>query len=272
MINDMSSLKKYFILMVCLGVSNALFAQGMPPEWNPLCPCYNPNFDPNYDVSNPEYDEYANGNDPNGDGEVPEVEEGLEKGEAEDITAEEFVLNVQKLGFIKAVGILIEESNLDLLASYKRINDAEFENFQVHKAFHEDLLIQVKDEVRNHSKLLQTLDNLGRIKNEARSASDHIQDVDVFSAGEIEFFTESYSNILGDAGNLAIEIAEIILDNNLAMNDAERIQMVYILHESSQTLLLGLRKFNNQMRYAANLRLEGNEDYQNVRNLFTLRE
>lgn len=202
---------------------------------------------------------------------MAEVEEGLEEGEAEDITAEEFVLHVQKLGFIKAVGTLIEESNIDLLASYKRINDAEFENFQIHKAFHEDLLIQVKDEVRNHSKVLQAIDNLGHIKNEARSASDHIQEIDVFSAGEIEFFTESYSNILKEAGNLTLEIAEIILDNNLAMNDAERVQMVYVLHDSSETLLLGLRKFNAQMRYTANLRLEGSEDYENVRKLFTLR-
>ncbi len=184
-------------------------------------------------------------------------------------TAAEFVLNIQNLGFVKASIKIIKESNIDLLATYQAMRQIKEGEFNLHKEFRENVLNIVKDEVKNHSKILQTIDMLAQIRREARAARGHINDLDVFSAAEKEFFTESYSNVLREALHIAAEIATITTDKELAMNDAERIRLVYILHDSTFELLSGLRNFNNQMRMAANLRLENIDDYGNVKNLFT---
>jgi hypothetical protein len=185
-------------------------------------------------------------------------------------TAAEFVLHIQQLGFIKASVKFIENSNFDLVKAYSDINKLKNSNFELHKYFKDEVLHLVKDEVKNHSKLLQTLDILKDIQREAKAAKDQVEKLDVFTTAEKEFFTESYSNILKDAGNIALEIAGIVTNEELGMNDAERIRMVYILYDSSEALLGGLRQFNNQLRLAANLRLENSDDYRNVQNLFEL--
>lgn len=203
------------------------------------------------------------------------IEDGVSSGgfklEELGTTAAEFVLNIQNLGFVKSTVQIIKESNIDLLATYHTMNQIKDGEFKLHEEFRENVLNIVKDEVRNHSKILQTLDMLAQVRREAKAARGHIDGLDVFSAAEKEFFTESYSNILQEALFIAAEIATITADKELAMNDAERIRLVYILHDSTFELLTGLRNFNNQMRMAANLRLENSDDYRNVKNLFTVK-
>lgn len=187
-----------------------------------------------------------------------------------EFTAQEFILNIQKLGFIKATLKMIDESNIDLLASYHMIRDIQEGTFSLHEEFHETVLLRVKDEVKNHSKVIQTGLVLNDIRKEAQDARALIVDIDVFDAAEKAFWTESYSNILHDAANITVELAEIVLDGKLKMNDAERIELVYVLYDSSVALLNGLRKFNSQMRYTANLRYQHTDDYQQVSTLFTI--
>ena len=185
-------------------------------------------------------------------------------------TAAEFVLNIQNLGFIKASIKIIKQSNIDLLATYQTMRKIKDGEFNLHQEFRKNVLNIVKDEVKNHSKILQTIDMLAQIRREAKAARGHINSLDVFTAAEKEFFSESYSNILQEALHIAAEIATITINNELAMNDAERIRLVYILHDSTFELLSGLRNFNNQMRMAVNLRLENSDDYRNVKNLFAV--
>ena len=184
-------------------------------------------------------------------------------------TATEFILNIQKLGFIKSTVKIIKASNIDLLAAYATMKEIKEGEFQLHKKFKDEVLGIVKDEVINHSKVLQTWVILKDIREEAKAARKQIGATDVFSVAEKEFFTESYSNILREAGGIALEVTSIIKDNDLAMNDGERIKLVYMMHDSAATLLTGLRQFNNKMRMAANLRLENSDDYGNVKNLMT---
>jgi hypothetical protein len=186
-------------------------------------------------------------------------------------TAAEFILNIQNLGFVKASVQIIKKSNIDLLATYQTMKKIKEGEFKLHEEFRENVLNIVKDEVRNHSKILQTFEMLAAIRKEAKAARGHIDALDVFTAAEKEFFTESYSNILQEALFIAAEVATITTDKELAMNDAERIRLVYILHDSTFEMLSDLRNFNNQMRMAANLRLENSDDYRNVKKLFTLK-
>lgn len=183
-------------------------------------------------------------------------------------TATEFILNIQKLGFIKSTIKIVKASNIDLLAAYTTMKEIKEGEFKLHEKFKGEVLGIVKNEVINHSKVLQTWVILKDIREEAKAARDQISATDMFSAAEKEFFTKSYSNILREAGSITLEVTSIITDNELAMNDGERIKLVYMMHDSAATLLTGLRQFNNKMRMVANLRLENSDDYGNVKNLF----
>jgi hypothetical protein len=187
-----------------------------------------------------------------------------------EFTSQEYMLNLQKLGFIKTTVQLIEESNINLYSLYQDAVTISQGNYSLQEEFQRNVLGIVKDEVKNHSKVIQTVENIAAIRMEAKQASNQVRDLNVFDATEREFFTESYSKIIKEADDISWEIGEIVIDNNFKMKDGERIDLVYTLYESSEVLLKDIRKFNAQMKYAANLRLEQDDDYNNVKLLFTL--
>lgn len=171
-------------------------------------------------------------------------------------TAAEFVLNLQKVGVIN-VGIkIITEHNAELIQAYQTFNDIKDGSFSIREKVLEKLLLEVKDEISNHTKVFEMIELIGKIRKEIQESRAIINNTDLFSAVEKELFLDSYTECAKQAGTIVWQVGEVILESDVRMNDGERLELVYQFHTKAETLYLELMKFNRQMNQTALIRLD----------------
>ncbi|MEQ9441005.1 MAG: hypothetical protein RIG62_18325 [Cyclobacteriaceae bacterium] len=195
----------------------------------------------------------------NGQKPAPTGGNGIKLDELKQSTAE-FVLNLQKVGVIN-VGIdLITKHNAELILAYQTFNDIKDGSFSIRELILEDMLKVVKSEISNHTKVLETIDLIVKIRQEINRAKSIISDTDLFTAVEKELFLDSYTECARQASTIAWQVGEVIREGDMRLNDGERLELVYRFHMAAETLYLELRKFNQMMNHIALIRLDTQMD------------
>ena len=185
-------------------------------------------------------------------------------------SAAEFVLNLQKFSVIAAGRNLLEGNNIELAAAYEKLKDIKEGNFKLHRYFIDDVLVVVKDEVKEHTRAIELLKILKAIRDEAKDSKSLIAGTGVFSEIEQSFWNNSYENVTNQALHLAKEYAIVITQGNLKANDGERILMIMDIHRDAVGLYNALRRFNNQLRLTVSQRSLEDEGNENLGNLVGL--
>lgn len=162
---------------------------------------------------------------------------------AQDQEIQQLLLNVEKLDQLREMLDQMKDKYQILTQGYDRVKSLTEGNFKLHEVFL-DRLIQVNPKVKSYYRVAQIVEmqlllakGIGEMKKEFSLR-------DLVSGSDLNFLTEVSSSFGKSSLRNQEELLLVLSDNQLQMDDAERIYAIDRIHLDMENLFHGFGKFS----------------------------
>lgn len=179
---------------------------------------------------------------------------------------QQLLLNVAKLAQFKQILSDLKKGYEIIHKGYSTIKNLSEGNFNLHKTFL-DALWQVSPSVRKYKRVTDIIDYQILLVKEYKTAYKRIQNDGHFTAQEIEYIANVYSNLFAQSLKNLDDLTIIITANKLRMSDDERLMAIDRIFKDMEEKLMFLREFNNGIMILGLQRAKEQKDVNTLRDL-----
>ena len=190
-------------------------------------------------------------------------------GSAQAQELEQLKLNLEKLVQLKLMLARAKEGYQILQKGYNGVRDAAKGNFDLHKK-QLDLLLVVSDNVRASSAIQKSLNNYGRMEQEARDWMQRSRLLGLFTSKEMEEMNQDFLLVVAQGKDDKETLSLVLSDGMLRMSDAERLSLIEMLSSNSDQYLMIVRQKVKAQTGIAVARAQVNKDRDAIRRLYGL--
>jgi hypothetical protein len=189
------------------------------------------------------------------------------KASAQTQDLQQLILDIEKLTQFKAILSDMKTGYTLLTQGYNQVKDLSQGNFNLHSAFLNSLMA-VSPEVRKYGRIADIIANQASIVAEYKATLKQARASGDFSAQEIIYMNQVFSDLLTQSVNNLTNLANVITAGTLRMSDAERLQAIDHIYADTQNKLVFLRDFDNQVAIMAVQRQKEQNDVQTLQKLY----
>ena len=189
------------------------------------------------------------------------------KASAQVYELERLILDIEKLSQLKSVLTNLYKDFEVLETGYTSIKNISEGNFNLHKVFLDGLLA-VSPAVQKYERVVDIIDDQGRIVSEYKSAYNLFKQDKHFTPDEISYMLTVYNNLVSKSEKNLENLLNVMTANKLRMNDAERLHAIDGIYTDTHDKLVFLRQFNNKTGSLALVRAKEENDLESVRGLY----
>lgn len=190
-------------------------------------------------------------------------------GQAQSSEMQQLLLDIEKLTQMKAILSDMKTGYQIYQQGYGTISSLSKGNFDLHHLYI-DGLIAISPAVRNYGRVAEILAMEANLINEYKRKKSLFQQSGTFSAAELSYMGEVYTNLVNSTLVNVEELTNIITANKLRMSDAERIKAIDRIYARSSDKLQFLRYFNNQGIVLSLQRVKDAADTRTLKQLYGL--
>jgi hypothetical protein len=183
--------------------------------------------------------------------------------------AEELALDAQKLSSMKATLQEMYQGYTELKNGYTRIRDVVKDNFNLHEAFLDALWV-LSPAVRSDPRLQEIINTEYRIVQAYEAATGRLSGQGVWTSQELGFITGTFSTLLQRSLQVVEELTMITTDNELRMNDAQRLQALGRIDTEIKGELGFMERFDQELAIEAARRGQESNDINTLKSLYGL--
>ena len=180
---------------------------------------------------------------------------------------EELALDAQKLSSMKATLQEMYQGYAELKDGYTRIRDIVKDNFNLHDAYLDALWV-VSPAVRNDPRLQEIIINVERIVDVYQAANGRLGGV--WTTQELSFINGTFSLLLQRSLQVVNELTMISTDNELRMNDAQRMQALGRIDTEVKGELSFMERFDQELAIEAARRGQESNDINTLKSIYGL--
>src|SRR6202790_1438984 len=144
------------------------------------------------------------------------------KSSAQVYELERLILDIEKLLQLKNILSDLYKGYEILSTGYNTIRQISEGNFNLHKAFLDGLLA-VSPAVQNYARVVDIIDDQGRIVSEYKSAYNLFKQDKHFTPDELVYMSTVYNNLIGASEKNLENLLNVMTASKLRMSDAERL-------------------------------------------------
>lgn len=182
---------------------------------------------------------------------------------------QQLALNIEKLNQFRAILDNMYKGYTILSKGYNTIKDLSHGNFNLHKVFLDGLL-SVSPAVRKYKKIADIISYQKNIVKEYKAAFNGLKNLNIFSAGDLEYMQSVYQNLFNRSLKNLDELLMVITANQLRMNDAQRLNAIDRIHADMLDKLEFLRYFNNNAAVLAEQKKSELKDIKTFKDIYGL--
>lgn len=158
--------------------------------------------------------------------------------------AKQLLLDVEKLAQLKQMLAQMKQGYQILHAGYTSIKNISQGNFNLHKDFLDGLL-EVSPAVKKYKRIADIIRLQLKIVKESKIALTEFKGNQQFTAAEIEYMGNVFSNLLYEVVQNTDDLAMVITAGQLRMSDDERLKAIDQLYEEAADQYSFLNEFTN---------------------------
>ena len=192
------------------------------------------------------------------------------KSQAQVYELERLVLDIEKLAQLKNILTDLYKAYEILSNGYSAIKSISEGNFNLHKAFLDGLLA-VSPAVQNYARVVDIVEDQGKIVSEYKAAYHVFSSNPHFSPDELVYLSSVYNNLIEKSERNLENLLNIMTASKLRMNDAERLEAIDRLYADTHGQLSFLRQFNSKTGALALERSKMENDLGGVRSQYGLK-
>jgi hypothetical protein len=159
--------------------------------------------------------------------------------------AEQLALDIEKLAQMKSILSEMYKGYQILTTGYNAVKSLAEGNFNLHQTFLSGLLA-VSPLVKNYVRVADIISSQATLINEYKTALKNFSGSGSFTVDELNYFSTVYGNLIDRSVDNLDELIMILTDNQLRMNDAERISAIDHLYAEMKDKVSFLRDFNSK--------------------------
>ena len=186
------------------------------------------------------------------------------KSNAQIYELERLILDIEKLLQLKNILSDLYKGYEILSTGYNTIKSISEGNFNLHKAFLDGLLA-VSPAVQKYERVIDIIDDQGRIVSEYRAAFDLFKQNPHFSPDELVYMSTVYDHLISNSEKNLTNLLNVMTAGKLRMSDAERLHAIDGIYAETHDELGFLRQFNNKTGALASERARQENDAGSVR-------
>jgi len=180
---------------------------------------------------------------------------------------EQLALDIEKLAQMKSILTEMYDGYKILTGGYNTVKSLAEGNFNLHNAFLTSLMT-VSPTVKNYVRVADIISAQATLVSEYKSALHSFQASGGFSVDELNYITGVYSNLFDESVNNLTQLVTVLTDNQLRMNDAERLSAIDRIYSQMQDKLTFLRTFNSSTGLLLGQRQKSLQETNTLKNLF----
>jgi hypothetical protein len=182
---------------------------------------------------------------------------------------ERLILDIEKLVQLKDILSDLYKGYEILSTGYNTIKNISEGNFNLHKAFLDGLLA-VSPAVQKYERVVDIIDDQGRIVSEYKSAYNLFKQDRHFSPDELVYMAAVYNNLIDGSEKNLDNLLNVMTAGKLRMSDAERLHAIDGIYSDTHDQLVFLRQFNSKTGSLAMERATDQNDLESVKSLYGL--
>jgi hypothetical protein len=182
---------------------------------------------------------------------------------------EELALDVQKLSSMKATLQDMYQGYTELKNGYTRIRDVVKDNFNLHEVFLDALWV-LSPAVRSDPRLEEIINTEYQIVQAYEAATGRLSGESVWTTQELGFITGTLSTLLQRSLQVVEELTMITTDNELRMNDAQRLQALGRVDTEIKGELAFMERFDQELAIEAAQRGQESNDINTLKSIYGL--
>ena len=180
---------------------------------------------------------------------------------------EQLVMDVQKLGQLKQILSDMYAGYTIVHQGYEDVKNLSQGTFSLHKVFLDGLLA-VSPAVASYARVGDIVAKEATLVQEYQSAMKYFRGTGRFTAGELDYFSTVYGNLVQGSLKNVNELVMVVTGGELRMSDAERMAAVDRIDGDITGQLGFLRAFNNRGALQALQREQAASDRGTLRALY----
>jgi len=166
---------------------------------------------------------------------------------------EQLALDIEKLAQMKNILQEMYKGYKILTDGFNTIKSLAEGNFNIHSAYLTGLL-QVSPAVKQYVRVADIISAQASIVTEYKSALKTFRDAHTFSASELTYLSQVYTNLFDRSLDNLDELAMVLTDNRIRASDAERLSAIDHIYNDMADKLAFLRSFNSKSAILASQR------------------
>lgn len=180
---------------------------------------------------------------------------------------EQLALDYQKLSGLKQILSQLHTNYRVLAKGYDAVKGASQGNFDLHKAFLDGLLL-VSPAVRRYPRVQDIIRDQSLLLTQYHAAWNIFRAEGHFSPAELDDMLGVYNGLVSASLKALSDLAMVLSDNQMRMNDAERLAAIDRIYTDSRSRLDFLYSFNDHNYRLALGRSREDEDRQALKTLY----
>jgi hypothetical protein len=194
----------------------------------------------------------------------------IQKATAQSYEVQQLLLDWAKLTQMKQILADMKTGYQIVSKGYTTIRDISQGNFNLHEAFLDGLWL-VSPTVRKYWKIPEIINYQTSLVTEYKRAYSNYKQGGYFNPDEILYLGKVYNNLFDKSLKNLDDLTTIISDNQLRMNDDERLAAIDKIHAEMQDELVFLRTFNNNTSVLAMQRAKEHNDVNMVQQAYGIK-
>jgi DNA repair ATPase RecN len=182
--------------------------------------------------------------------------------------AERLVLDIEKLAQLKSILTNLYNDYEILETGYSAIKNISEGNFNLHKVFLDGLLA-VSPTVQKYERIVDIIDDQGRIVSEYQTAYNVFKQDKHFNPDELVYLMTVYNNLMDLSAKNLTNLLNVITASKLRMSDAERLHAIDGIYGDTKDALVFLRSFNDDTKTMAVQRARAYNDIETINELYS---
>lgn len=180
---------------------------------------------------------------------------------------QQLLLNVEKLTQLKSILSDMKTGYQIYHVGYGTISGLSKGNFNLHDTYLSSLL-RISPAVKGYARIAGIISQQASLVREYKSAFSRFRNSGHFTAPELNYFEKVYGKLIGESLSSLEELVNVAFGGKLRMSDAERIEAIDRIYETSSGHLGFLRHFNRQGSLLSLRRERETKDVQGMQKVY----
>jgi len=180
---------------------------------------------------------------------------------------QQLLLNMEKLTQLKSILSDMKKGYQIYQVGYGTISGLSKGNFNLHDTYLSSLL-RVSPAVKGYARIAEIIGQQTSLVREYKTAANRFRESGHFSAAELNYFGKVYGKLVRESLIQLEELANVTFGGKLRMSDAERIEAIDRIYETSSGHLAFLRHFNRQGSLLSLRRERETKDVQGIQKVY----